>query len=85
MQTFNYTITDEIGIHARPAGALAKLAKTFNSEVKITLGEKTAAATKLMAVMGLGVKKASEITVTVEGEDEVAAADAIKAFLSENL
>ena len=31
METFQYTITDEIGIHARPAGELAKLAKEFQS------------------------------------------------------
>ena len=31
MQTFNYVITDEIGIHARPAGLLVKVAKQFQS------------------------------------------------------
>ena len=29
MKTFSYTITDEVGIHARPAGLLAKKAKEF--------------------------------------------------------
>ena len=27
MKTFNYIITDEVGIHARPAGMLVKEAK----------------------------------------------------------
>ena len=35
METFQYTITDEIGIHARPAGELAKLAKEFQSKITI--------------------------------------------------
>ena len=35
METFQYTITDEIGIHARPAGELAKLAKEFQAVRKI--------------------------------------------------
>lgn len=29
MKQFTYTITDPLGIHARPAGQLAKLAKSF--------------------------------------------------------
>ncbi|MDE6965287.1 MAG: HPr family phosphocarrier protein, partial [Lachnospiraceae bacterium] len=33
MQTFNYTITDELGIHARPAGLLVKLAAGFKSDI----------------------------------------------------
>ena len=58
MGSFHYVIKDEIGIHARPAGMLAKMAKGFDSAVTITKGEKTVDASKLMAVMGLGVKKA---------------------------
>ena len=34
MKTFNYTIKDEVGIHARPAGLLAKKAKEFESTIK---------------------------------------------------
>ena len=48
MITFIYTIKDELGIHARPAGMLAKTAKALDSEITITCGEKSAAATKLM-------------------------------------
>ena len=50
MKQFTYTITDPVGIHARPAGLLAKAAKALDSTVTITKGEKSAAATKLMAV-----------------------------------
>ena len=35
MKTFTYIIKDEIGIHARPAGMLAKVAKGFKSEIII--------------------------------------------------
>ena len=54
METFQYTITDEIGIHARPAGELAKLAKEFQSKITIKTETKQADAEKLMAVMALG-------------------------------
>jgi phosphocarrier protein len=85
MKKFSYTITDEIGIHARPAGLLVKEAKKFNSKIIISANGKTAEATKLMSVMGLGAKKGTEILVEVDGADEETAAEAIKNFLEENL
>ena len=62
---FNYVITDEVGIHARPAGLLVKAAKEVGSKVTVTCNGKSADATKLMAIMSLGVKKGMEITVAV--------------------
>ena len=41
MKTFEYTIKDELGIHARPAGVLVKEAKNFTSECTITKDGKT--------------------------------------------
>ena len=55
MKNFTYTIKDEIGIHARPAGLLAKEVKKYQSKITITKGEKTVEAKKLMAVRGMGV------------------------------
>lgn len=85
MKTFSYTIKDEIGIHARPAGLLAKKAKEFESVITLEKNGKSAAATKLMAVMGMGVKHGETVNVTVEGPDEDAAAAAMQEFFSENL
>lgn len=85
MKSFNYVIKDEIGIHARPAGLLAKEAKQYESKIVIDKAGKTAEATKLMAIMSLGVKCGEEITVTVEGADEETAVEKIKAFFETNL
>ena len=85
MRCFEYTITDEVGIHARPAGELAKKAKEYQSVVTIAKGEKKAEAKKLMAVMGLGVKKGDTVTVTIEGEDEETAALEMEKFFHVNL
>lgn len=84
MKTFTYTIKDEVGIHARPAGLLVKKAKEFESEITLEKGGKTAAATKLMAVMGLGVKCGDAVNVTVEGPDEEKAAAEMEAFFGAN-
>ena len=86
MRQFNYTITDPVGIHARPAGLLAKAAKALDSTVTIAKADgKSAAATKLMALMGLGIKQGDVIHVTVEGGNEDANAAAMEQFFRDNL
>ena len=85
MKTFEYTIKDELGIHARPAGLLVKEAKKFESECAITKDGKTKKLTQLMMLMSLGVKQGDIVTVTAEGADEEAAAAALKEFFENNL
>ncbi|MBD5084841.1 MAG: HPr family phosphocarrier protein [Clostridiales bacterium] len=86
MEEFTYTITDPVGIHARPAGLLVKAAKALDSTVTIAKADgKSAAATKLMALMGLGIKQGDTVTVTVEGGSEEANAAAMEQFFKDNL
>ncbi len=85
MKTFNYTIKDEVGIHARPAGLLVKEAKKYASKVMIQKEGKEADASKLMALMGLGVKCGQTVTVTITGEDENTAYEALMTFFKNNL
>lgn len=85
MRTFNYTIKDELGIHARPAGLLAKMAKNLDSEITITKNEKTVSAVKIMALMGLGVKCGDTIIIGINGGNEEASEKIIKDFLETNL
>ena len=86
MKTFDYTITDPVGIHARPAGILVKEIKKFaGSTVTITKGEKSVNALKLMALMGMGIKQGDTVTVSVDGGDEEAVAAASEEFFKNNL
>ncbi|MBE7005840.1 MAG: HPr family phosphocarrier protein [Ruminococcaceae bacterium] len=86
MKSFDYVITDPVGIHARPAGILVKEIKKFaGSTVTITKGEKSVNALKLMALMGMGIKQGDTVTVAVEGGDEEAVAAAIEDFFKNNL
>lgn len=85
MVQFDYVIKDEVGLHARPAGNLAKCAKACDSKVTVACNGKSADASKIMAVMSLGAKCGMTLTVTVEGASEAADAETIKAFLEENL
>ncbi len=85
MKTFDYTIKDELGIHARPAGLLAKEAKKFTSECTLTKDGNTKKLTQLMMLMSLGVKQGETVTVAADGPDEDEAIVALKAFFEENL
>ena len=86
MTSFNYTITDPVGIHARPAGLLVKEIKSFaGSAVTITKGEKSVNALKLMALMQMGIKQGDTVTVSVDGGDEAAVAAALENFFKANL
>ena len=85
MKTFEYTITDPVGIHARPAGMLVKEVKNYASNVTIVKGDRKADAKKLMVLMGLGVKCGETVTGEVEGADEDTAAAALETFFKENL
>ena len=86
MKQFTYTITDPVGIHARPAGLLVKAAKALDSTVTIAKADgKSAAGTKLMALMGLGIKQGDTVTITVEGGAEEANTAAMEQFFKNNL
>ena len=85
MKSFTYTITDPVGIHARPAGLLVKQIKTYQSEIIIEKDDKQVNGLRLMALMGLGVKKGDSITVQITGADEDQAAEELKGWMEQNL
>ena len=85
MKEFKYVVTDNEGIHARPAGMLAKEAKAFESKITLAAKGKEADVTRLMAVMGMGIKCGDEVTVSAEGADEEKAIEALKQFFEANL
>ncbi len=85
MKSFEYRITDEIGIHARPAGILAKKAREFASEITIEKDGKRADLKKLIATMGLCVHCGDTVTVRISGDDEEIAVSEIKDFFENNL
>lgn len=86
MKQFDYTIKDPLGIHARPAGVFAKLAKGYGDTViTITKDGNTVKASQLMKVMGMGIKSGNTITLAAEGPQEDEAIEAAKKFFEENL
>ena len=86
MKQFSYTIKDELGIHARPAGMLAKVAKSYaDTEITVAKGEKKVKASQVMKLMTLAAKKGEEVTVAADGPAEEEAIAAMRKFFEENL
>lgn len=85
MKSFNYIVTDEAGIHARPAGLLVKEAKKYNAVITIKAGDKSGDATRLMGIMAMGIKSGTKVTVQAEGDEEDVAIKGLEQVFKENL
>ena len=85
MKEITYTLKDPLGIHARPAGLLVRLAGKYKCDIKIGSPVKMVNAKRIIGVMGLTMKQGDEITLSFSGEDEEEAAVAVEQFLTENL
>lgn len=84
MTEIQVTITDPCGFHARPAGKLVQLVKEMDSRVTLSTQDgREVAATRLIAMMSLGIRCGEQITLRVEGEQEQRDAAALTAFFEE--
>ena len=82
---FDYSITDPVGLHARPAARLAKLAGQYDCAVTLSANGKTASAKDLVEIMKLGAAKGTVLSVSAEGPDAQAALQAVKQYLVQRL
>lgn len=70
MEEYALTVQNPLGMHARPAGMLVKLSKSYRSTIEIQKGGQSVNVGRILAVMGLGIQQGDEITFTVSGADE---------------
>ncbi|PUZ27045.1 phosphocarrier protein [Chitinophaga costaii] len=81
----DYVIYSAAGIHARPATALIKLAKTYQSVISLKKGDKTVRLNSMLNILAMATQAGDTLTVLVEGPDETEAAAAIDTFFTEQL
>lgn len=77
MQSIKVTISNDTGLHARPATLLVKKASSFKSEVSVEANGKKVNAKSLIGVLSLGATKGTEVSIITSGEDELEAANEI--------
>ena len=68
-------VVNALGMHARPAAELVKLASTFEAEIQVSKDGVVVNAKSIMGVLMLAAERGSTLTFTAEGGD---AADAIR-------
>ena len=79
------TITNPLGIHARPAALLVRAAAQFEANIYFSKGDVDQVNGKsIMGVMMLAAEQGAQITVKAEGEDAAAAVEELVALLQSN-
>ena len=79
------TITDPVGLHARPAAVLVRTVGQYQARVHLAHGSKRADARSIIQLLALGVRPGSPVTVTAEGLDEAEALAAVLDVLSASM
>lgn len=85
MKEQKFQITDDTGIHARPATLLVNKAGQYEAHVEMQFNGKAVNLKSIMGVMSLGVPKGAEVTITAEGTDEEQAIQGISETIKEHL
>lgn len=73
----SFQIINKLGLHARAAAQLVKLAEQFSSEVKIGKDDQVVNGKSIMGLMMLAASRGCSIDVEATGDDEAAMVDAI--------
>ena len=82
---FDFVMTRAEGIHARPAGAIAKMAAAYDCEITVSADGRTCSARQMTELMALGTSKGTAVHVRAAGNDAASALSALKAYMEENL
>ena len=69
IQTKSVTVSNEEGLHARPASLFAQMANQFNARILVTRGEESVDGKSILSILTLGATKGVQLTIRAEGAD----------------
>jgi phosphocarrier protein FPr len=78
-------IPNPTGLHARPAAVLANVAKSFQSEVKLQLGDRTANARSVTGIMALEASRGDKVILVAKGPDAKQAIEKLAQLIAAGL
>ena len=81
MKTANIQIVNKLGMHARASAKFVTLAAQFKSDVTLGRNGQNANGKSIMGIMMLAAGKGSQVDLTVNGEDEDQAMQALVALI----
>ena len=79
------TITNNIGLHARPATFFIQKANSFKSSIWIEKDDRKVNAKSLLGVLSMGLAKGMVVTLIADGQDENAALEALVSLVQNGL
>jgi phosphocarrier protein len=74
-------IVNRLGLHARAAAKFVQTASRFRSEVRIRKNGEEVDGKSILGLLLLAASQGTAITVSVEGEDEEAAIEAVQGLV----
>lgn len=78
------TVSNQVGLHARPATFFIQKANEFKSSIWVEKDERRVNAKSLLGVLSLGVVKGTTINLIADGVDEKEAVDALVELFNNN-
>lgn len=85
MEKVTVTVTNPVGLHARPASLLTKLARGFACDIEFYKNgdlSKRHQPKSILSVMALGAMKGDQLTFEANGIDEKEAITALEKFVA---
>ncbi|MFA7568151.1 MAG: HPr family phosphocarrier protein [Alkalispirochaeta sp.] len=82
MKEITLTVTNETGLHSRPADHFVRTAKLYSSKITVTKGDKTADAKNIIKLILLNVSQNTEIRIEADGPDADAALADLKTLIT---
>ncbi len=77
----DFTITNKLGIHARPAAQFVKIANTFSCEIRVEKDEDEVDGKSILGLMMLAAGHGSVISVSAEGDQAEEALQALEELI----
>lgn len=77
-------VTNQVGLHARPATFFIQKSNEFKSSIWIEKEERRVNAKSLLGVLSLGITKGTEIEIIADGVDEEEAVAALETLIESN-
>lgn len=84
MATHSFTLVNEHGLHARPAGLIVQTCSKFQSSMSLVKNGQSFNCKSVLGIMKMGAAKGDNLTLEVTGADEAEALAAMKALISAN-
>ena len=84
MYSKEITVTNQVGLYARPATFFIQKANEVRSTMMVEKAERKVNAKSLLGVLSLGITKGSNITISAEGPDEEEAVNALCSLIENN-